>query len=545
MRGSRPQMLAARRLRAVHDGRARVFLASLPFWALAPLLSGCVPDSHPAGSGGSTTTSTGGSATGTGGAGGTTLTTGGGGGAGGAGGSTGGGGAGTGGAIGGTGGAAGGGPCGPVAGDEIWSLGFPGGGSDRARYVAVDGSGNVIVAGDFMSDIDLGDGPVATKGSLDAFVTKRAPDGHPLWNRIFGDGSEQYVQGAAVDGSGNVAVSGAFYGTLDFGAAGSMTASFVDGWVVKLNAAGEPQWARQIQTAGADEASGVAFDPQGNLYVVGEIDGTTNLGGGDLVSAGSYDAFIVKYDPDGVHLWSKRFGDAALQHAYHVAADATGVVLTGFAYGAIDFGAGPISSAGGEDVLVAKFDPGGDLQWGKLVGDAGAIQRGQRVAVDGAGNTYLVGWFDGTLDFGGGPLVSSGARDGFLVKLDSAGDHVWSRHYGTGTPTEESAYGVAVASSGEIAVSGAFNAPLDFGGGLLTPNGPDVFVVLYDATGAHLWSRRAGDGQEQVSSAVAFSPSSEVVLGGHYLGSMDWGDGMSITSAGSADAWVAKLHGCP
>jgi len=83
-----------------------------------------------------------------------------------------------------------------------------------------------------------------------------------------------------------------------------------------------------------------------------------DCGGGPLTSAGGTDIFVVKFDPNGNHLWSQRFGDSDSQYGTGVAADATGnVILTGSFYGTVDFGGGPLTDACNEqaDIFVAKF----------------------------------------------------------------------------------------------------------------------------------------------------------------------------------------------
>lgn len=123
----------------------------------------------------------------------------------------------------------------------------------------------------------------------------------------------------------------------------------------------------------------------------------------------------------GDHLWSKRFGGPNDQFAGSVAVDGTGnVLLTGAFAGTVDFGGGPLTSAGAYDIFVAKFDSAGNHLWSKRFGDASA-QYGQSVAVDPAGNALLTGYFAGTADFGGGPLTSGGANDIFVAKLASVG----------------------------------------------------------------------------------------------------------------------------
>ncbi len=129
---------------------------------------------------------------------------------------------------------------------------------------------------------------------------------------------------------------------------------------------------------------------------------------------------MVKLDSsDGTAVWAKAFGDAGYQADEGLATDAEGnVIVTGCLESTMDFGKGPLVSSGGEDLFVAKLDPSGEALWSMRAGD-GADQRGMRVATDPDGNVIVVGSFSGTLDFGGGHQLSAapGEQDVFVVKL--------------------------------------------------------------------------------------------------------------------------------
>src|SRR6185295_3708162 len=94
----------------------------------------------------------------------------------------------------------------------------------------------------------------------------------------------------------------------------------------------------------------VASDPAGNLIVVGHFDGTIDLGGGVLTSAGGFDVFVAKLDPAGNHLCSKRWGDGLAQFAGAVAVNASGDVFAGGHFqGTMDIGGDTLNSAGDYD----------------------------------------------------------------------------------------------------------------------------------------------------------------------------------------------------
>jgi hypothetical protein len=159
-------------------------------------------------------------------------------------------------------------------------------------------------------------------------------------------------------------------------------------------------------------------DASGNVLVTGYFAGTMDLGGGPLTSAGNQDLFVAKLDPSGAHVWSKHFGDTGIQQGQSIAVDASGnVLVTGHFAGTMDLGGGPLTSTVGSlDLFVAKLDPSGAHVWSKRFGDA-SDQVGQGIAADSAGNVLVTGFFNGAMDFGFGVITSAGGNDIFVAKL--------------------------------------------------------------------------------------------------------------------------------
>ena len=177
-------------------------------------------------------------------------------------------------------------------------------------------------------------------------------------------------------------------------------------------------WSQGFGNGTGQEGWGVAFDPSGNVVMTGYFYGTMDFGGDTLTSVVNSDIFLAKYDANGTHLWSQQFGDADYQFGYSVAFDAVGnVVMTGNFAGTVDFGGGPLTSAGVDDIFLAKFDANGTHLWSQGFGDASNFQDGYSVAFDPSGNVVMTGQFGGTVDFGGGTLTSAGQSDIFLAKF--------------------------------------------------------------------------------------------------------------------------------
>ncbi|MEW6271201.1 MAG: hypothetical protein AB1689_18115 [Thermodesulfobacteriota bacterium] len=300
-------------------------------------------------------------------------------------------------------------------------------------------------------------------------------------------------------------------------------------------------WSRRLGGVGYDAVRGVAVDAAGNVIVVGSFQGAVDLGGGALTSAGEDDMFVAKYSAAGAHLWSKRLGGGGYDVAYGVAVDGSGaIVLAGAFGGAVDFGGGALTSAGGTDVVVAKYSPMGVVQWAKRFG-AAADDAAYAVAVDGNDDVVLTGFFQGTVSFGGTALASVyGGLDAFVVKLTGgAGAHVWSKNFACGSP--DLGYGIAVDAAGDVAVTGAFRGTMNLGGGVLTSAGLyDGFVVKLTAQGAHLWSKRFGGTASDFGNGVAADDAGAVIVTGSYAGTVDFGGGALASANGGVDAFLVK-----
>lgn len=303
-------------------------------------------------------------------------------------------------------------------------------------------------------------------------------------------------------------------------------------------------WSKIFGDTSYQSPVGIASDAQGNVYVAGSFYGTIQLGGMPLISAGSGDVFLAKFDLTGNHLWSKRFGDADSQDVMDVAVDASGnVVITGYFEGAIDFGDGFIQ--GGDDsmsgdLFVAKFDANGSLIWSGGYGDPMFPQRSWGAAIDGSGDVVVVGGFRGTL----GPLTAmepEGYGDSFLIKFASLdGTIVWAKQFGDAGSQFNAARAIAIDTSDSIVMAGGtWTGVLDFGGAELTDLDGDIFLVRFDTNGNHTWSKSFKASLYGDANGVAVDSLGNLVVTGRFRGAVDLG-GSPLASAGDFDAYLAK-----
>lgn len=383
---------------------------------------------------------------------------------------------------------------------------------------------------------------VAACASPPAPTTTLAPSraatipGEPrtVWTRRFGSPGDQEPSSVAVDSKGNIAIVGSYEGPFDPGAGPLPVAGHSHGqFVALLDEGGRARWSRPFGGPGAIGHSLVAFDSADRIVVGGEV--WPREGGHRIFTAGVL-------DPSGKPIWNRRFGGSALSTLSALAVDARGdLILVGrYSKGSLDLGNGPMPYEGETDAFVLALDARGELRWTKRYGGAGR-DLAQAVAFDAKGDAIVVGLFDGTVDFGSGPLVSAGEEDVFVTKLDRAGRCVWARRFGG--PGDEFVGGVAVDHAGNIAVTGGMLDVMDVGGQKLVSAGSaDVFVVVLDPSGEVRWARRFGDPGVQGGGSAAFDGAGDVIISGTMKGTVDFGHGPRAIS-GDGGNFVAAFTG--
>jgi len=349
-----------------------------------------------------------------------------------------------------------------------------GGSSDDHGYsVAVDGSGNVYVTGAFAGTVDFDPGTgVDIHDGGGAFLSKFDSSGNFLWAKTWGGSEFDSGNGVAVDGSGNVYVTGDFSGTwVDFDpgpGVDSYSSYGLDIFLSKFDSSGTFVWVSTGGWSYEEWAYGVAVDGSGNAYVTGTYTGTVN----DLYPH----IFLNKYDSSGTfagaHTWGSWKQGGGVGHG--VAVDGSGnVYVTGEFEGTVDFNPDPIavdyhSSEQGSGVFLGKLDPFGAFVWARTWG-GNDWNGGSAVAVDGPGSVYVTGFFSGaSVDFDPDPTAvdlhsSNGWFDVFLSKFDSSGTFEWAHTWGGSDFYRDSGNGVAVDGPGNVYVTGDFlGASVDF-----------------------------------------------------------------------------------
>jgi uncharacterized membrane protein YgdD (TMEM256/DUF423 family) len=417
---------------------------------------------------------------------------------------------------------------------------FGGTSSDAGKGITVDSSGNSYITGYFYGTVDFGAGNVTSAGTADIFVLKLNSSGTFQWVNTFGGTLFDVGNAIAVDSSGNSYITGHFGGTVDFGGGNVTSAGSDDIFVLKLNSSGTFQWVKTFGGTSYDVGFAITVDSSGNSYITGYFYGTVDFGAGNVTSAGSDDIFVLKLNSSGTFQWVKTFGGTLFDVGNAIAVDSSGnSYITGYFGGTVDFGGGDVTSAGSGDIFVLKLNSSGTFQWVNTFGGT-LFDAGKGITVDSSGNSYITGYFQGTVDFGAGNVTSAGSDDIFVLKLNSSGTFQWVKTFG-GTSSDVG-FAITVDSSGNSYITGHFNGTVDFGGGDVTSAGSgDIFVLKLNSSGTFQWVKTFGGTSYDVGYGITVDSSGNSYITGYFGGTVDFGGG-DVTSAGSDDIFVLKLN---
>ncbi len=406
-----------------------------------------------------------------------------------------------------------------------WTRLLGGTNTDYASAVAADHQGNVLLAGRTASSGWVSGGFDTNYTGEGGFVAKLDVKGVPLWSTYL-KATRPY--GIAADAQGNVLVTG------DIGSAGWISGGWItnyqgggrDGFVVKLSAAGAHLWSSYLGgSSGQEVGRRVAVDGGGNILVMG-FTGSSNWvsGGFDTTFNGGYDTFVIKLSSAGTHLWSTYIGGSAGDYGYGLTTDTTGNCWVSGNTSSSNWVSGGFDTRyDGDDAFLAKLSPAGSHLWSTYLGGSG-YESGDGIAVDANGNSYAVGstsssnWVSGGFDtsFGGGLDQYGGPlSDGYVVKVGSAGQHIWSTYLG-GT-NYDSCQAVTVDRSGCALITGRTASANWVSGGLATDYAcgtPLSFVAKLATNGTSVWSSYLPDEMNGYYNDIATDIGGSVLLAG-------------------------------
>jgi hypothetical protein len=364
-----------------------------------------------------------------------------------------------------------------VSGSTLAWMTYVGGtGDDLGNAIAVDSGNNALITGETYShDFALANNTYHGTTFSDAFVAKLTTLGALQWSTFLGGVSPDAGNGIAIDGSGNAMVAGTT-ASGDFEGAINLPHDSTDAFVAKVGSSGNVVRATFVGGNDVDSGQGIALDSYGNALVTGytlsvDFDGANNS------SHGNYDAFVAKVNTAGTQLWATYLGGDNRDGAYGVAVDWTGNAMVAGTTQSIAFGGGSINTYhGGEsDAFVAKVSSTGSFLFAMYLGGSNG-DTGSSIAVDGYGDGLVAGSTFST-DFDGASNSNHGEADAFAAWVSGNGSLTIPSAFYLGGSGSDGGTAIAVNDVGNALVTGSTTST-DFAGANNTYNGgTDTFVA--------------------------------------------------------------------
>jgi len=472
-------------------------------------------------------------------------------------------------------------------GDLLWAKRAGGTSSEHGVGITTLSDNSTVVTGYFGGSATFGPGEpnetvLTSAGWDDIFIARYNTDGTLAWAKRAGGSNYDYGYEITTLSDNSTVVTGWFGypagGSATFGPGEAnetvlVSAGGTDIFIAHYNTDGTLAWAKRAGGASfADGGYGITTLSDNSTVVTGFFYVSATFGPGEpnqtvLASAGGYDIFIARYNPNGTLAWAKRAGGTFYDEGNGIMTlSDNSTVVTGFfgksgsgpTGGSATFGPGEpnetvLTSAGYGDIFVARYNPDGTLAWAKRAGGTGDDE-GYEITTLSDNSTVVTGWFQGLATFGPGEtnetvLTSAGSIDIFIAHYNPDGTLAWAKRAG-GTG-DDGGGGITTLSDNSTVVTGQFWYTATFGPGepnqtVLTSAGwPDIFIARYNPDGTLAWAKRAGGVSGDVGYGITTLSDNSTVVTGTFFISATFGPGEPnetvLNSAGIADIFIARF----
>ena len=338
-------------------------------------------------------------------------------------------------------------------------------------------------------------------------------------------------------------MTGSFRGTGTFGTGNTLVSNGIDDiFISKLDPSGNVIWSKRAGGTDQDVAFSIATDNNGDFYIAGYFRGTITFPGSatTMTSLGGTDALIAKYDGNGNFLWAKSGGGTGNDFAYGVSVRGSNVAMVGQFESSATFNSSNLLSAGQSDIFIAEYNSSnGSLNWVNKFGGTG---NDIGFSITTAASDYVIaGQFSNSVTIGSTTLNSAGNSDVLVVRVNSSGTPVWFKR--AGGISQDAGRGIAINSLGDkLFVTGSFAESATFGPTTLNSFGNlDIFVTTVDlATGDFETTYQNGGPLDDEARGITAGTSNTSFITGYFNGQGSFGN-VDLTSAGDWDIFVHKF----
>ena len=409
------------------------------------------------------------------------------------------------------------------AGEVEWAKSIGGSSDDYINSVAATSDGGAIVGGYFSSsEIQVGNETLTYNGDFDGLIIKYSSEGEVEWAKSIGGSSNDYIYSVAATSDGGAIVGGYFSSSeIQVGNETLTYNGDFDGLIIKYSSEGVVEWAKSFGGSNNDYIESVAATSDGGAIVGGYFKSSTiQVGTETLTSNGSFDGLIIKYNADGVVEWAKNIGGSSYDCIESIAETSDGGYIAGgyFESKTIQVGKETLTNNGSTDGLIIKYSSSGEVEWAKSIGGS-SNNLINSVAATSDGGILAGGYFEGTIQVGNETLTNNGDNDGLIIKyeMQELANPVVTNATSFGGSSYEKILSVVATSDGGILAGGYFEGTIQVGNETLKSNGySDGLIIKYSSEGEVEWVKSFGGSRDDQINSVAATSDGEYIVGGDF-----------------------------
>lgn len=373
-----------------------------------------------------------------------------------------------------------------------WMTNIGGIGGSIGSDIVGDENGNIYICGYASGKVYFAGDSAVSNGSQDVLVAKVNPEGELLWAKTIGGKIDDYGSSIDIMENTSLYISGIFKDTAAFGNDLLISKGDRDLFLAKMDLDGNVAWGKQFGGKGMDVVMKISIEGE-NIYATGGYRDTAYFEEETLISYGDEDIFVAKFSKDGDLGWIKQLGSDAYECGQAIEADASGnTYVAAYFRDTCYFPLDTLISRGSSDLSLSKFDTEGNMIWLKHAGGSD-FEIGSGLCLDGDNNPHFSGTFGSTLYIEDDSLVSGGYLDAFFLSFNGENGQLIGTNSAGGKAEYESGQAAAADRENNIYYAGYHSDTSFFSDESIISRGEeDIFVCKYNSTGDLQWVGNVG-----------------------------------------------------
>lgn len=413
---------------------------------------------------------------------------------------------------------------------------------DYINGIETDSEGNIYLAGAYNGELHAGNKSYESQGKQDLFVAKYTEKGKLKWIWNAGGKFSDKITGLYISDNDEVFVSGLVTGELKVNKK-KLNGKGKKLILAKLDSKGKVQWLKNFPIKSLASMYKIYQNTEG-FFVAGTFRKELKIEDQIVLSNGKEDLFVAHFTLDGKLKKLVSYGGKGKEQITDLSGDKSNNIYLSVSHDAgFNLGESKVETEKNKTAsCIIAINSDFEVKWVKSFNNNHFVQLTGLVSTAHK-EFYVSGNFINNLQYQDYELISNGAIDFFAAKLDSIGNPIWMKSFGT--PYTDYANNIELNPAGGIMLNGTFSDTLLLDTITLFPNGKSTaFVSQINKSGKVVWAKSIGGLGNTVGSFSTIDKQGSIFLSGAFSGKLN-GESFNKSSHGEEDIFIAKYYNCP